>query len=138
MKRSALMYCCRSAGRSGNLRRITEVARRLGDAFGVTVVVSDAKRGRIDLLDGVRTVPLPPLGIDPDTNVFHISRSRELRDRIMARRDILVREFEHLQPRVVAIEDFPFRQHALRGELLPLVERAHHGAMDMATRWSSR
>jgi predicted glycosyltransferase len=121
------MYCCRSARRSGNLRRTIEVARKLSDTFDVTVLMGDAIPGRIEFPGNVRTVLLPSLGIDPDTNVFEIGRTHELRDLIKARRDILVQEFERLKPRVVAIEDFPFRQHALRGEILPLVERAHNG-----------
>ena len=121
------MYCCRSGKRSGNLRRTIEVARKLSDTFDVTVLMGDAVPGRIDFPDNVRTVLLPPLGIDPDNNVFDIRRSEELRELIKARRNILVREFEQLKPRIVAIEDFPFRQHALRGEILPLVERAHNG-----------
>lgn len=121
------MYCCRSGKRSGNLRRTIEVARKLSDTFDVTVLMGDAVPERIDFPDNVRTVLLPPLGIDPDNNVFDIRRSEELRELIKARRNILVREFEQLKPRIVAIEDFPFRQHALRGEILPLVERAHNG-----------
>jgi predicted glycosyltransferase len=127
MKRSALMYCCRSAKRSGNLRRTIEVARKLSDSFDVTVLIGDATPARIEFPENVRIVALPALGIDPDNNVFDIGRSQELRDLIKARRNILVREFERLKPRIVAIEDFPFRQHALRGEILPLVERAHNG-----------
>ena len=127
MKRSALMYCCRSGKRSGNLRRTLEVARKLSDAFEVTVMLGDAIITRIEVPENVRVVALPSLGIDPDTKVFDIRRSQELRDLIVARRDILLHEFERMKPRVVAIEDFPFRQHALRGELLPLIERARNG-----------
>jgi predicted glycosyltransferase len=127
MKKSALMYCCRSARRSGNLRRTIEVARKLSDTFDVTVLMGDAIPGRIDFPNDIRTVLMPSLGIDPDNNVFDIRRSEELRELIKVRRNILVREFERLKPRVVAIEDFPFRQHTLRGEILPLVERAHNG-----------
>ncbi len=127
MKRSALMYCCRSGKRSGNLRRTFEVARKLSDSFEVTVLMGDAIPARIELPNNIQTVLLPSLGIDPDTNVYDIRRSQELRDIIKARRNVLLREFERLKPRVVAIEDFPFRQHALRGEILPLVERARNG-----------
>jgi len=121
------MYCCRSAKRSGNLRRTIEVARKLSDTFDVTVLMGDAIPGRIDFPKDIRTVLMPSLGIDPDNNVFDIRRSEELRELVKLRRNILVREFERLKPRVVAIEDFPFRQHTLRGEILPLVERAHNG-----------
>ena len=104
-----------------------EVARKLSDSFEVTVLMGDAIPGRMEFPDNIQTVLLPSLGIDPDTNVFDIHRSQELREIIKARRNVLIREFERLKPRVVAIEDFPFRQHALRGEILPLVERAHNG-----------
>ena len=116
------MYCCRSGKRSGNLRRTIEVARKLNDSFDVTVLMGDAIPAQVEFPDNIQTVLLPSLGIDPDTNVFDIRRSQELRELVKARRNVLVREFERLKPRVVAIEDFPFRQHALRGEVLPLVE----------------
>ncbi len=121
------MYCCRSGKRSGNLSRTIEVARKLSETFDVTVLMGDAAHGRIEFPDNIQAVVLPSLGIDPDTNVFDIHRSQELRELVKARRNVLVREFERLKPRVVAIEDFPFRQHALRGEILPLVERARNG-----------
>lgn len=121
------MYCCRSGKRSGNLRRTIEVARKLSESFDVTVLIGDAIPGRIRFPDNIQTVLLPSLGIDPDSNVFDIRRSQEFLEIIKARRNVLVREFERLKPRVVAIEDFPFRQHALRGEILPLVERARNG-----------
>jgi predicted glycosyltransferase len=105
-----------------------EVARSLSDYFDVTVLFGDAVSGRIAPPDNVEIVPLPPLGIDPDTNVFDIRRSQELRDLVITRRNVLIREFERLKPRVVAIEDFPFRQHGLRAEVVPLIERARNGA----------
>lgn len=121
------MYCCRSGKRSGNLRRTIEVARKLSDSFDVTVLLGDAIPARIEFPDNIETVQLPSLGVDPDTNVFDIRRSQELRDVIIARRTVLIREFERLKPRVVVIEDFPFRQHALRAEVVPLIERARNG-----------
>jgi predicted glycosyltransferase len=121
------MYCCRSGKRSGNLRRTIEVASKLSDSFDVTVLLGDAIPARIEFPGNVKTVLLPSLGIDADTNVFDISRSQELRDLIITRRNVLIREFERLKPRVVAIEDFPFRQHALRAEVVPLIERARNG-----------
>ena len=35
--------------------------------------------------------------------------------------------FEQLKPRVVIVDNFPFNQHRLRGEVLPMIERAHNG-----------
>lgn len=127
MKRSALMYCSCSGERCGSLRRTVAVASRLSDSFDVTVLLGESASGRVPFPDNVRTVLLPTLGIDPDTNVIDIHRSQEHRDCIVARRNILVREFERLKPRVVAVEDFPFRQQSQRGELLPVIERARNG-----------
>jgi predicted glycosyltransferase len=121
------MYCCRSETQLGHLRRALEVARRLSETFDVTVVFGDAGSRDIEIPDGVETVTLPALGMDLDTNIIDISRSNDLRDRIVARRDAMIRVFERLKPRVVAIENFPFTQHGLRGEVLPLVERARNG-----------
>jgi predicted glycosyltransferase len=104
-----------------------EVARKLSDTFDVTVLLGDAAPRRVEVPDGVETVMLPALGMDLDTNVIDIGRSRDLRERIVARRDAMIRIFERLKPRVVAIENFPFTQHGLRGEVLPLVERARNG-----------
>ena len=127
MTRSALMYCCRSETQLGHLRRAMEVARKLSETFDVTVLLGDAAPRDIEIPDGVETVVLPALGMDLETNVIDIGRSKELRERIVARRDAMIRVFERLKPRVVAIENFPFTQHGLRGEVLPLVERARNG-----------
>jgi predicted glycosyltransferase len=127
MTKSALMYCCRSENQTGHLRRAMEVARKLGDTFDVTLLVGDAATSDIDVADNVELVFLPALGIDPDNNVIDIGRSQELRERLISRRDAMIRVFERLKPRVVVIENFPFEQHGLRGEVLPLVERARNG-----------
>jgi predicted glycosyltransferase len=127
MTKSALMYCCRSETQLGQLRRAMEVAGRLSDTFDVTVLLGDVASIDIDVPENVELVLLPALGIDPNSNVIDIGRSQDLRERLVTRRDIMLRVFERLKPRVVAIENFPFKQHALRGEILPLVERASNG-----------
>jgi len=104
-----------------------EVARKLSDTFDVTMLLGDAVTNDIDVPDNVELVLLPTLGIDPDTNVIDIGRSQELRERLISRRDAMIRVFERLKPRVVVIENFPFTQHGLRGEVLPLIERARNG-----------
>ena len=127
MTKSALMYCCRSENQTGHLQRALEVARKLSDTFDVTVLFGDASTKDIDVPDNVEIVFLPALGIDPDTNVIDLGRSQELRERLISRRDAMIRVFERLKPRVVVIENFPFTQQGLRGEVLPLVERARNG-----------
>ena len=94
-----------------------EVAGRLSDTFDVTVVLGDIATIDIDVPDNIELVLLPALGIDPESNVIDIGRSQELRERIVTRRDIMLRVFERLKPRVFAIENFPFTQHAPRGRV---------------------
>jgi predicted glycosyltransferase len=120
------MYCCRSERQTSHLRRAIEVARKLSETFDVTVLLGDASAKDIDVPDNVELVFLPALGMDPDSNVIDLGRSQELRERLISRRDAMVRVFERLKPRVVVIENFPFTQHGLRGEVLPLVERARN------------
>jgi len=103
------------------------LASKLSESFDVTVLVGDASPTSFDVPDSVDFVFLPTLGVDPDSNVFDIDRQQELRDRIIARRDVMLRVFERVRPRVLAIENFPFSLRRLRGEILPLVERARNG-----------
>ncbi|MDH3531775.1 MAG: hypothetical protein OEO82_02540, partial [Gammaproteobacteria bacterium] len=102
-------------------------ARKLSDTFDVTVLLSAAALDFVDVPDNIEIVLLPALGSDPDNNVFDIYSSQELKDLIVARRDVMLQAFERLKPRVVAVENFPFTQRRLRGEVLPLIERAHNG-----------
>lgn len=121
------MYCCRSEKHAGQLQRAMEVAQRLSDTFDVTVLLSDASPGLVRVPDNIEVVSLPALGFDPDASAVDIDGSRELKDLIVARRDVMLGVFERLKPRVVAIENYPFTQRRLRGEVLPLIERAHNG-----------
>ena len=127
MKSNALMYCCRSEKHVGHLQRSIEVARKLSVSFNVTILVDDEGPVLVDVPDSVQLQPLAPLPVDPDSNVFELGRSEEFRASIIARRDAILATFESLKPRVVIIDNFPFNQHRLRGEVLPLIERARNG-----------
>jgi len=127
MTRTALMYCCRSSERCSQLRRTLALAEKLSDSFDVTVIVGEPQAEKVDAPDNVALYFLPSLGVDPDSNGFDPGSSQELRQRVIARRDALLQVFERLKPRVVVVEDFPFRQRGLQGEVLPLVERARNG-----------
>jgi len=127
MTRTALMYCCRSSERCSQLRRTLALAEKLSDSFDVTVIVGAPLENEVEVPDSVTLAFLPALGADPDSDGFDVGRSQELRQRVIARRDALLRVFEQLKPRVVVVEDFPFRQRGLQGEVLPLIERARNG-----------
>ena len=127
MKKNALMYCCRSEKHVGRLQRSIEVARKLSDSFNVTILVDDQGPLFVDIPKSVQLQSLPAMAVDPNSNVFEFDRSEEFRASIIARRDIILATFQDLKPRVLLIDNFPFNQQRLRGEVLPLVERARNG-----------
>lgn len=127
MKKNAMMYCCRSEKHIGHMQRSIEVARQLSDSFDVTMLVDDEGPMFADIPKSVRIQNIPALPIDPNSNVFEFNRSEQFRASIIGRRDLILESFEDLKPRVIIIDDFPFNQHRLRGEVLPLIERAHNG-----------
>jgi predicted glycosyltransferase len=127
MKKNAMMSCCRSEKHIGHMQRSIEVARELSDSFNVTILVDDEGPMLIDVPASVRIQSLPALPVDPNSNVFEFGRSAQFRERIIERRNRILETFEDLKPRVIIIDNFPFHHHRLRGELLPLIERAHNG-----------
>ena len=127
MRKTALMYCCRSEKHVGHMQRSIEVARKLSDSFDVTIFVDDEGPLFVDIPESVHLQSLPALPVDPDSNVFKFAHSERFRASTISRRDSILATLEALKPRVVIIDNFPFNQHRLRGEVLPLVERAHNG-----------
>ncbi len=127
MKKNALMYCCRSEKHAGHLQRSIEVARKLSESLNVTILVDEEDPVLVNVPESVHLQSLPALPVDPDSNIFDFGRSEKFKASIIARRDLILATFEELRPRVVIIDNFPFNQHRLRGEVLPLIERAHNG-----------
>lgn len=127
MKKNALMYCGRSERHIGNLHRAIGLADKLSETFKVTVLVDEDTPILVNVPESVRLVRLPALSVDPDSNVFEFEESEQLRTSIVARRDVILAEFERLKPRLVVVDSFPFYQHRLRGEILPMIERARNG-----------
>ena len=125
--KNALIYCCRSEKHIGSLHRAIALAAELGEALDVTILLDENTPMLVDVPEGTKLVYLPPLQVDPDSNVFEFSRTEQLRDSIIRRRDTILEVFEQLKPRVVIVDNFPFNQHRLRGEVLPMIERAHNG-----------
>jgi predicted glycosyltransferase len=127
MNNNALMYCCSSEKHIGHLQRSIEVARELSKSFNVTMLIDDEDPLLIDVPESVKLQSLPALPVDPNSNVFEFSHTEQFRSAIISRRDSILATFEELKPRVVIIDNFPFNHYRLKGELLPLIERAHNG-----------
>ena len=127
MKKNAVMYCCRSEKHVGHMQRSIEVARKLSDSLDVTILVDDEGPMFATVPESVHMQFIPALPVDPNSNVFEFERSEQFRASIIERRNLILETFEDLKPRVIIIDNFPFNQHRLRGEVLPLIERAHNG-----------
>lgn len=126
-KKNALIYCCRSEKHIGSLHRAIALAAELSESLNVTILLDENTPMLVDVPETTRLVYLPPLHVDPDSNVFEFKGSEQLRESIIRRRDVILEVFEELKPRVVVVDNFPFNQHRLRGEVLPMIERAHNG-----------
>jgi predicted glycosyltransferase len=125
--KNALIYCCRSEKHIGSLHRAIALAAELSESLDVTILLDENTPMLVDVPESTRLVYLPPLRVDPDSNVFDFTGSEHLKDSIIRRRDVILDVFEELKPRLVVIDNFPFHQHRLRGEVLPMIERAHNG-----------
>ena len=127
MKKNAIMYCCRSEKHIGHMQRSIELAHELSDSFNVTILVDDEGPMFAEVPESVRIQYLPELPVDPNSNVFEFGRSEQFKASIIERRNLILESFEDLKPRLIIIDNFPFNNHRLRGEVLPLIERAHNG-----------
>ena len=126
-KSNALMYCCRSEKHIGSLHRSIALGVELSETLSVTILLDENTPLLVEVPESINLVYLPPLGVDPDSNVFELGRSERLKQSIIQRRDVMLELFEELKPRVVIVDNFPFTQHRLRGEVLPMIERARNG-----------
>ena len=125
--KNALIYCCRSEKHIGSLHRAIALAAELSESLDVTILLDENTPMLVDVPESTRLVYLPPLSVDPDSNVFDFTQSEQLRECVIRRRDVILEVFEELKPQVVIVDNFPFNQHRLRGEVLPMIERAHNG-----------
>lgn len=125
--KNALIYCCRSEKHIGSLHRAIALAAELSESLDVTILLDENTPMLVDVPESTQLVYLPPLRVDPDSNVFDFTRPERLRESLIQRRDVILEVFEKLKPRLVVVDNFPFHQHRLRGEVLPMIERAHNG-----------
>lgn len=105
MSKAALMYCCQGGSGAGHVQRALALAAELSEQFQVTMLLSDSTPKTIMSYSDVDLVFL----------------------RAPERRDTMLRIFDELRPRVVAIDKFPLEQYQLRDEFLPLIEQARNG-----------
>jgi predicted glycosyltransferase len=126
MRRKALFYCPHSEKHIGALYRSIALAQKLSDTLDVTILLDKDTPIFIDVPEPINLVYLPSLSVDPDSEVLDSGKSAELMKCIIERRDVILDVFEQMRPRVVIVSKFPFKQQRLRGEALPMIERARN------------
>ena len=125
--KASLMYYCQDRADAAHMCRVIALARELADRFSVTLVVGREIDATESIPDGVDVLQLPEIDIDPADSIVETTGNPKLRSRIIERRNLLRRHFSVVRPRVVIVDRFPFGDHFLQGEILPMVERARYG-----------
>lgn len=120
MPKEALMYCCRNTPGTGYAQRALALASELSEQFEVTMLLTEQATETLAAPDSVKLVYLPALDTDGELNGAHLFEIGE-------RLDLLLRIFDNLRPRVLAIEGFPFVDFPLHEAFLGLVKEARSG-----------
>lgn len=110
----------------GHLKRAATLARACA-ARGLDVtIVSGGEPVAVLDASGFDLVQLPPLRAADRTfrGLVDADGQAASAEYLAQRRAALLATFERIQPDVLLVEMFPFGRRALRGELLPLIERA--------------
>jgi len=121
MSREPLMYCCRSSTPgTGYAQRALALAGELSEQFEVTMLLTSEAAETAVVPTRVKLELLPELGADNGTSTIQPSD-------VEARRDLLLRIFDSLRPRVLAIDGFPFTDYPAHDAFLGLVREARSG-----------
>ena len=110
----------------GHLKRAGTLARAMAVRGLEVTIVSGGEPVAVLDRAGYDLVQLPPLrASDRSFRGLVDDRGDAVDDAYLARRrQMLLETFDRLNPAILLVEMFPFGRRALRGELLPLIERA--------------
>jgi predicted glycosyltransferase len=110
----------------GHLKRAGTLARAMAVRGLEVTIVSGGEPVAVLDRAGYDLVQLPPLrAADRSFRGLVDDRGDAVDDAYLARRrQMLLETFDRLNPAILLVEMFPFGRRALRGELLPLIERA--------------
>jgi predicted glycosyltransferase len=121
------LYCCQAASGAGHIKRALAMAEEFSDQFEVTMLLTHPAPATVKAPDNVKLVFLAALDAKQKSDKTKLSQSVEEQHQISARRETLLQIYDELRPRVVAVESFPFKQHRMRKEILPLIQMARTG-----------
>ncbi len=110
----------------GHLTRAATLARAM-TARGLEVtIVSGGEPVAVLDASGFDLVQLPPLRAADRTfqGLVDVDGQAASADYLVKRRAALLETFDRVRPAILLVEMFPFGRRALKGELMPLIERA--------------
>ena len=123
MTRPSLLFYCQHSVGMGHLMRSLALARGLAGRVDVTLVVG----GRVPKIadtDGLRVIPMPPVGLDEHGVLVSRDRRRRLARALEERRAILLQTYRAVRPQAIVVELFPFGRHKFAAELEPMLTAA--------------
>lgn len=121
---TVLFYCQHSLG-IGHLKRSLCTAEALAQTFRVVFLNGGPIPAAIPRPDSIEFIDLPPIRMGADGVLYTQANKIDLRETKQSRRQLILEQFEALQPEVIIIELFPFGRKKFTFELLPLLRHAH-------------
>lgn len=123
-RRPTLLFYCQHSLGMGHLARAFALCEALTRRFTVVLLCGGKLPATKRPPEGVRIVPLPPLGAARDGTLLSHDAGRSVDDARDLRRRAILETFRSVRPEAVLVEFFPFGKRRFAGELLPLLAEA--------------
>ncbi|MBD2336542.1 glycosyl transferase [Calothrix sp. FACHB-156] len=116
-----ILFYCQYLSGMGHLVRSTEIVRSLVKYFQVYFICGGPEITGFEIPPQVEVIKLPALWLENgkftvDNSYHSVAQVKDMR------KNLLISEFNRIQPDCVITEFFPFGRHKLLFELLPFVE----------------
>lgn len=129
LKPTLFFYCQHSLG-MGHLVRALTLAEALAEQFSVVFLNGGRFPEHTIPPVGIDLINLPPLGMQEDNQLYSQDRQYSLAEAQVLRQQMILANYQRLQPQVILIELFPFGRKKFAGELLPLLKAAKRDAQN--------
>ncbi len=127
VKKGSLLYYCRPGEGGEPLQRTLAIARHLSESFKVILLLTELPPPDAFAVADVQIVHLPRIDTDEIRQTDRDAHGATLEKQMATRRDLILATYREVKPSVVIVENFPFSQRYLAGEILPLIEHATDG-----------
>ncbi|MBD2168348.1 glycosyl transferase [Calothrix membranacea FACHB-236] len=116
-----ILFYCQYLSGMGHLVRSTEIVRSLVKYFQVYFICGGPEITGFEIPPQVEVIKLPALWLE--NGKFTVDDTYQTVEAVQKiRKNLLIAEFERIQPDCVITEFFPFGRHKLLFELVPFVE----------------